>query len=153
MALNQCPECGLTLNGNETICPKCGYPLSKDLQSNNGVIVLQTVKKKDTANYIYECWIIGWKSFCKYFTFTGRASRREFWSFVMVACIMILCTAAIGIIIMAIPCLAVTWRRFHDIGKSGLWWFVPVFNFFWMLKASDNKENKYGQPFPAIKLL
>lgn len=148
-----CPECGFPLQGNESTCPECGYPLSRDIPINNCVCPLQTFKQKDPANYIYECWIIGWKSFCNGFTFTGRASRREYWSFTMVFWLIIGFTAGIGLFIMAIPGFAVTWRRFHDIGKSGLWSFLPIFNFFWLLKASDKKENKYGKPFPAVKLL
>lgn len=38
--------------------------------------------KIDWANYIYECGVIAWRTLStKYAQFSGRASRREFWSF------------------------------------------------------------------------
>ena len=72
----------------------------------------------------------------KYVTFEGRASRSEYWYFVL---FYVLCSigSALGYIlgdaigmflsglvglILFLPALGVLVRRFHDIGKSG--WFV-----------------------------
>jgi uncharacterized membrane protein YhaH (DUF805 family) len=64
----------------------------------------------------------------KYATFSGRASRPEFWWFflfqilVSVAASMIGDTvAALASLALLLPALAVGTRRLHDIGKSG-WW-------------------------------
>ena len=64
----------------------------------------------------------------KYATFSGRASRPEFWWF---ALFQFLVSAAAGLlgetvnnlvlIGLLLPALAVGNRRLHDIGKSG-WW-------------------------------
>ena len=64
----------------------------------------------------------------KYATFSGRASRPEFWWF---ALFQFLVSAAAGLlgetvnnlvlIGLLLPALAVGTRRLHDIGKSG-WW-------------------------------
>ena len=71
--------------------------------------------------------------FQKYAVFSGRARRSEFWYFylftILVTLVLnyiphivdvILLLWALGIII---PSLAVTVRRFHDIGKSG-WYYL-----------------------------
>ena len=66
--------------------------------------------------------------FSKYATFSGRARRSEFWYFVL---FNFLVSFVLGLIpflslvsglwalAVLIPSLAVTVRRFHDIGKSG----------------------------------
>lgn len=77
----------------------------------------------------------------KYFTFSGRASRSEYWYFMLFNLLVSLLAAwldfrfidmkfdgsdtgpvgtAVGLL-MFIPMLAVTWRRLHDTGRSG-WW-------------------------------
>jgi uncharacterized membrane protein YhaH (DUF805 family) len=64
----------------------------------------------------------------RYATFSGRASRPEFWWFflfqilVSVAASMVGDTiAALASLALLLPALAVGTRRLHDIGKSG-WW-------------------------------
>lgn len=71
--------------------------------------------------------------FCKYATFTGRARRSEFWYFYLFNVVVGSILAALGesfgffallsriyAIATLIPGLAVAWRRYHDIGKSGI---------------------------------
>ena len=105
--------------------------------------------------------------FSQYANFTGRARRSEFWFFVLFSGIA---GAAIGIIFslilgekigttlssawelaVLVPTLAVTWRRLHDIGKSGAWYFiflVPVVGaiilLVWVCKDSQPGDNRYG---------
>ena len=50
-----------------------------------------------------------------------------------------------------IPSLAVTWRRLHDIGKGGGWYFfilVPlvgwIFLLVWLCRDSQPGQNAYG---------
>lgn len=64
----------------------------------------------------------------RYATFSGRASRPEFWWFFLfqilasVAASMLGDTvAALASLALLLPALAVGVRRLHDIGKSG-WW-------------------------------
>lgn len=61
--------------------------------------------------------------FSKYVTFSGRASRSEYWFFWLFCC-------AIGLIpvvglLTILPSMAVTVRRLHDTDRSG-WWFGGV---------------------------
>ncbi|MFK5880876.1 MAG: DUF805 domain-containing protein [Sulfurospirillum sp.] len=99
----------------------------------------------------------------KYAVFSGRASRSEYWYFVLINTIITFILIAIGNTIgnnlldtiyslaVFIPTLAVTARRLHDIGKSG-WWqlllFVPILGFIiliiFLVKNSMPFENEYG---------
>ena len=105
--------------------------------------------------------------FSKYATFSGRARRSEFWYFFLFNVIV---TSVVGYIGKAIggqnleniltsvwglailvPSLAVSWRRLHDIGKSGLWALldlIPIVGWIilliWECKDSQPGENQYG---------
>ena len=70
--------------------------------------------------------------FSKYATFSGRARRSEFWFFYLFNFLVSLVLGIIPVLswvsglwalAVLIPSLAVTVRRFHDIGKSG-WWYL-----------------------------
>lgn len=107
-------------------------------------------------NYVYV-----WKSTFNYDT---RASRSEFWYFVLVNLIIELILLAIGNnvatamntilfvtnLIMFFPTLSVSIRRLHDTNRSALWYFiyfVPVGNFllfYFFTRPSDIGRNNYG---------
>ncbi len=79
--------------------------------------------------------------FSKYGTFSGRARRSEFWYFQLFVFVINMVfgvflnrlepgtrayRAVSGLegifaLVVFLPSLAVSWRRFHDIGKSGAW--------------------------------
>ena len=108
--------------------------------------------------------------YSKYATFSGRATRSEYWWFVLFFYATILCAVLLGVAtgidkpilaligifgaISFIPIVALRVRRLHDIGKSG-WWiflgFVPyigeIILFIFSVMGSDG-ENEYGpDPF------
>ncbi len=108
----------------------------------------------------------------KYATFSGRASRPEFWMFTLVSLVISIVLAVIdallgtGMIIETVydvavflPSLAVSVRRLHDIDRSG-WWvligLIPIIGLivlivFWAT-AGKPRENAYGpnpQEVPA----
>ena len=99
--------------------------------------------------------------FSKYADFSGRARRREYWYFTLfnmiVSCVLAILLGedssldAAYSLVTLIPGLAVSWRRMHDIGKSGLWnliAFVPVvgwiFMLIWNCRDSQPGYNDYG---------
>ena len=71
--------------------------------------------------------------FSKYATFTGRASRSEYWWWALFTFIVGFVFNLIGIKILSgivnlalfLPGLAVLVRRLHDINKSGWWAVLP----------------------------
>lgn len=74
--------------------------------------------------------------FTHYAVFEGRARRSEFWYFQLFHFVVVFVLGALsftgflatllGLYMLAslIPNIAVCWRRFHDIGKSGAWYFI-----------------------------
>ena len=102
--------------------------------------------------------------FSQYATFSGRARRSEYWFFVLfnygisaalgfLGRYMFLFSILSGLYSLAvlIPSLAVTWRRLHDIGKGGGWYFfilVPlvgwIFLLVWLCRDSQPGQNAYG---------
>lgn len=64
----------------------------------------------------------------QYATFSGRASRSEYWWFFLFQVLALIVTSMLGdtvysivALLLLLPALAVGARRLHDIGRSG-WW-------------------------------
>ena len=120
------------------------------------------------------------KSYFKnYATFKGRARRSEFWFTVLFT---VLVSAALSIVFPGptemvwdmeveqssaaenlwslatiVPSLAVTWRRLHDVGRSGKYFFfilIPIAGIIMLLieltKDSQPQENAYGAPVKVV---
>ncbi|MCI6987951.1 MAG: DUF805 domain-containing protein [Campylobacter sp.] len=101
--------------------------------------------------------------FKKYFTFSGRANKSEFWYFVIFFVIGEIVFTLLEIrafyivwtLLTIIPLVTVTIRRLHDTDKGALWilvWFIPIvgwlFMLYLLLGESDPGFNRYGeQPF------
>ena|SRR3990172_860228 len=99
-----------------------------------------------------------------YANFTGRARRKEFWTFYLFNMVFLIITVivdyvlgtfpliyAIYLLALIIPTIAVTVRRLHDVGKSGWWYFIlliPFIGVIWLLVllCTDGipGENNYG---------
>ncbi len=99
----------------------------------------------------------------KFADFNGRASRAEFWYFVLFTVILgfvlglilgryAMIVSNIINLILLVPSLAVGARRLHDIGKSGwmqLWWLLPIAGWIYMIillaTAGKPEKNEYGE--------
>lgn len=108
----------------------------------------------------------------KYAQFTGRASRGEFWKYVLVVFIInliftllqnllgalsiayyiVMGLNAIIMLGLLLPSLAVSVRRMHDIGRGGGWIFinlVPLIGSIWFLVLTIKEgegDNRFGPP-------
>lgn len=83
----------------------------------------------------------------KYATFTGRASRSEYWYFILFTVLVGLVSAAldsilyrteeyepinaIASLVILLPTLAVSCRRLHDVNRSG--WWIGAFWIAWLV--------------------
>jgi uncharacterized membrane protein YhaH (DUF805 family) len=95
------------------------------------------------------------KGLQNYTTFTGRASRSEFWYFLLFFYLANflgnLITDILGTIIslaLLLPYLAVGVRRMHDRNKSGWFLIVPLFNIYLLATVGDSGPNRFG-PKPS----
>jgi len=97
--------------------------------------------------------------FSKYADFNGRASRSEYWWFVLAEVIVLIVASLIHQFVYVIaalgfllPALAVGARRLHDIGKSGwlqLLMLIPIVNLvliYFYVQPTQPESNSYGEP-------
>ena len=100
--------------------------------------------------------------FSKYADFNGRASRSEYWWFVLAEVIVLIVASLIHQFVYVIaalgfllPALAVGARRLHDIGKSGwlqLLMIIPIVNLvliYFYVQPSQPETNPHGAPASA----
>lgn len=102
----------------------------------------------------------------KYATFSGRATRSEYWYVVLFGYLLALLIVLLGMmvdspeliiglssvlsLILLVPGLAVCIRRLHDTGRSGWWYLLVLIPYIgaiallviFCLKSSE--DNKYG---------
>lgn len=104
----------------------------------------------------------------KYAEFSGRASRSEYWWFILA---QLLAGILIGFILgfigagqsfvaivnllvtlgLLLPAIGVAIRRLHDTGRSGWWYlliFIPIIGWilliYWYVQPSMSGPNEYG---------
>ncbi len=106
----------------------------------------------------------------KYAVFSGRATRKEYWMFVLFNFIISIIIGIVGslsslvirvdlsilsflyLLAIIIPSIAVGVRRLHDTDHSGWWMFISliplvgtIILLVFLVTDSDAGENKYGQ--------
>ncbi len=113
------------------------------------------------------------RAFKNYAKCDGRATRKEYWWFILFHCIVMFALAFLDGILgfystdipldygymtlaymlaSACPSICLQVRRLHDVGKSGSWWLVkniPILSwyvFYLNCKASEPAVNAYGAP-------
>lgn len=111
----------------------------------------------------------------KYFVFSGRARRKEYWMFflfnLLATIVLVFIDSAIGMysaengigllsglysLAVLIPSISVGVRRLHDTGKSGWWMLIALVPFIgsivllvFFVLDSDPGSNQYG-PNPKL---
>ncbi|MCX6181573.1 MAG: DUF805 domain-containing protein, partial [Bacteroidetes bacterium] len=98
----------------------------------------------------------------KYAVFNGRARRSEYWYFflfnIIISIVLGIIDGAAGLIIsgsngvlvtiyslaLLIPSIAVGVRRMHDVGKSGWFLLIPIYNIILACTDGQKGENQYG---------
>lgn len=96
--------------------------------------------------------------FSKYATFTGRATRSEYWYFYLFYLLVLLATSIadaaagttfiyyLGVLVLALPTLAVGVRRLHDTDRSGWFILVPIYNIVLLCTSGSVGANRFGEP-------
>ena len=94
----------------------------------------------------------------KYAVIEGRASRKEYWLFLLISVSVVWAildeiSSLIGIVYLGaiwLPMMAVTVRRLHDTNRRGRWVllnlvpFVGLIVLFWMVIKGTDGDNDYG---------
>jgi uncharacterized membrane protein YhaH (DUF805 family) len=105
-------------------------------------------------------------AFSQYATFSGRASRSEFWFFYLFLVIASFIAASIDALVLnnqnsyltlilflatLIPLIAITTRRLHDTDRSGWWQLLPfiplvgaIILLIWLCTAGAPGNNRFG---------
>ena len=96
-----------------------------------------------------------------YANFKGRASREEYWMFVLFNFIFIIALSFIEVFLFGlyssilsniytlaimVPGTAAGVRRMHDTGKSGWFLLIPIYNLILAVTSGESGENQYGAP-------
>jgi len=96
--------------------------------------------------------------FENYANFEGRARRKEYWMFFLANFIV---SFALGFVLglisptlglaanvyslaVLVPSIAVAIRRMHDVGKSGWYILIPIYNLILACTEGDKGPNEYG---------
>ena len=94
----------------------------------------------------------------QYATFSGRASRSEFWWFFLFQILALIVSGMLGdvaysilALLLLLPALAVGTRRLHDVGRSGWWQRLTITGIgylvllYWFVQPSQAEANGYGE--------
>ena len=96
------------------------------------------------------------KVLSEYANFEGRARRSEYWYFFLFNIIASIVITMIAVAIkfpllgtlyslgVLIPGIAVAIRRMHDVGKSGWYCLIPIYNLILACTEGTRGENEYG---------
>lgn len=181
---SRCQGCGASLSPAEAAqpCPYCGRvnasPGSETSWSSPSTLpgasasdaAAQEVANPSVKGVVESSIHYFNRALGKYATFSGRASRAEYWYFFLAVLVLNLGLAVLSLIfsdsflgdlldglstvflvLMLIPSLSIGVRRLHDINKSGWWYLVvfvpligPLLLLYWAIQPGDTDSNMHG---------
>lgn len=141
-----CRQCGKEVKEDFKFCQSCGS------RQNDEEKLIGTPKKE--LSFI-EASIL---AFSRSLEFNGRSRRKEFWSFKLAQFLLFFIVGFIiglfgldgyflGILnlLLIIPNISANCRRLHDVGKSGWFMLIPIYNLILYFSDSEKTENQYGK--------
>ena len=91
------------------------------------------------------------KALTNFANFDGRARRSEYWWFILASLLIripaTLLNQTLGMVVglaLLIPTLSVLIRRMHDVGKSGWYCLIPIYNIILACTEGVHGTNEYG---------
>lgn len=179
--MKTCPVCAEQIEEDNTVCPYCHESLTPKATPSPHHVTAAKEQPKATNSENKETSQTSFLSHyftrvvCKqYADFSGTATRKQYWLYVLFYSIIAIATSCIDILLgidfqlfgeslgygwlftiaslaLTIPSLAIGIRRLHDIGKSG-WWFlivlIPLVGVFWLLFLLCKKGNTANASTP-----
>jgi uncharacterized membrane protein YhaH (DUF805 family) len=157
-----CSVCGRVLADSATRCASCGARTAT-AEPRDGFAYTPdagNAAREPKPDGAFDWYL---RSFSKYADFDGRATRSEYWWFILMNVVVSAAILFVGILVKVpwlylvysvaalIPSFAVTIRRLHDTGRSGWWWFIgflPVLGaiilLIFTLQDTEPRTNAYG---------
>lgn len=92
----------------------------------------------------------------KYAEFDGRARRSEYWYFFLASTLVSIVLSILGNLIgfmyldsiyslaVLLPAIGVGIRRMHDVGKSGWFILIPIYNLILACTEGQKGSNEFG---------
>ena len=150
-----CYRCDAILPADSNTCVECGFvEPDEDSEISIGGKTLRRIKAENLTPWGYYI-----RCYKKYFSFSGRASRKEFFSFmaihIPIFIFLLLLSVRLNNVFVnilyhlyfwdaLIPMIAVGVRRMHDVGKSGLYFFYPIYGVLLSYNEGERGENEWG---------
>lgn len=178
-----CYKCGKQLIPEANFCSACGAQREKSTYDTQQLYYPTATQGYDSPQpqlqqqkSLWACYVLSWKTW----TTEGRATRREYWgaylfnmlfSLAWIILMVALYEASdppiggffvllmiIYLFAMSISSIFLTVRRLHDIGRSGMYYFVsfipyvgPIILLIWMCTESKNDpSNPWHQPYKNV---
>lgn len=157
------PGPGLTSPAPTQVGPRDAFSFTPAVQSQTSAATKLPVAGVSFGDSIATC-------FRKYAEFKGRASRAEYWWFVLFAVLAYVAAAivatalenaaptALVLLGLLLPAVSVAVRRLHDTGRPGWWYLIALVPFgsivliVFLAQRGDASGNPYG-PAPGFPLI
>jgi uncharacterized membrane protein YhaH (DUF805 family) len=146
MSMVFCRGCAKEISSLAVACPQCGAP--------QALVSQQAFTAPNAGAAQGNPYVEVLK---KYAVFTGRASRREYWMFILinlgVAIVLGVIDAVLGAkgilsnlysLAVLLPSIAAAIRRMHDTDRSGWWILLPIVNIVFLAQDSTPGVNRFG---------
>ena len=168
--MKYCEECGELRSSSDNFCSSCGKKFThksspnEEIESSIEKIFSQKKQEQNDKKRQPSIFALYVSTLKNYASTVGRASRKEYWSFILLNWLFYFIiqlietftapnfqninstASALFNLIMLIPTLSVAIRRMHDLGISGWWILLPIGNLFLLLKRGETEKNRYGLP-------
>jgi len=147
-----CPSCGIENIEGAQFCGSCGKPIAIQNAGSGEMVIGQSMS---FGKAIATC-------FSKYVVWKGRASRAEYWWFMLFTSLVGWAAMTVSSVteqptlyflysaVVFLPSTSVMVRRLHDTNRSGWWYWIVLtivgafFLLYWLIKKGDENQNNYG---------
>ncbi|MFW9081574.1 DUF805 domain-containing protein [Pseudomonas sp. P2757] len=143
MSMVFCRGCAKEIHSTAAACPQCGATQVIQQSYAQGPAIT-------TGNPYME-------ALKNYAVFQGRATRREYWMFILINLGIAIVIGVIDALLstkgiisnlyslaMFLPSIAVGARRMHDTDRSGWWLLLPIVNLVFLAQDSQPGPNRFG---------